>query len=194
MKCFGIKNVFAIEYELYNSNNGSLEVWVDNKSVCNFLKDGEIYKYKWDLVYVIEWLCKNKDNIINEIGFPLQVKAETSIEFYNKSGEFDSDDADEFDEWFEKRQEWYFRHSWYSNRGGSYLPDILFRRVNDKIEVEWDNSVLYDGINFINPKGIYYVDISLFQQVINGFVEDFFIQISNYTEGNKILEKLNQID
>lgn len=193
MKCFGIKEVFGIEYELNNFNNGSLEVWVNNKSVCNFLKNGESHKYNWDLVYVIEWLCKNKKNIINEIGFPLPIKADTSIEFYNKSGEFDSDDDDEFYEWFKKRQEWYFRHSWYSNRGGSYLADIFFRRVNDTIEVEWDNSVLYNGINFINPKGIYYVEINLFQQVINEFVEDFFIQISNFTEGNEIIEKLKQI-
>ena len=103
-------------------------------------------------------------------------------------------DDDEFDEWFEKRQEWYFRHSWYANRGGSYLPDILFRRVDNKIELEWDNSDLYEGINFINCKGTYYLDILFFQEVIDSFIEDYFKQISLFPKGDEIIKKLKQHD
>ena len=194
MKCFGNKKVFAIEYQLNNVNNGNLEIWIDNISICNFRRESEIYGYNWDLFYIVEWLYKNKDNIINEIQFPLPIRADTSIEFYNKSGEFDSDNDDEFDEWFEKRQEWYFRHSWYANRGGSYLPDILFRRVDNKIELEWDNSDLYEGINFINCKGTYYLDILFFQEVIDSFIEDYFKQISLFPKGDEIIKKLKQHD
>ncbi|URZ17192.1 hypothetical protein [Clostridium felsineum] len=112
-----------------------------------------------ELNLIVEWLCKNRNNIINETQFSLTVEANNAIEFYNKSGDFDSDD-DEFDSWYKKRQDWYFRHSWYSNNGGSYLADIIFRRVDDTIGIAWGNSELFNGIKFNNPKAIYYVYVS----------------------------------
>ena len=49
----------------------------------------------------------------------------------------------------------------------------MFRRVGENIEIEWDNTCLYKGIEFINPKGIYYVNNMVFQQVINDFIKDY---------------------
>lgn len=173
MRRYGLKEKFAIEYEMVNSESGYFELWVSNKAVCCFQKDNTMQQYYWDLSYIVDWLNNNRYNLLKEIEFPLPISARTSIDFLNKSNDFDSDDIDEFTKWFEKRQEWYFRHSWYSNRAGSYLAEVIFRRVNDKIEVEWDNTHLYKEIYFINPKGLYYVDIDLFQQVVDDFILDF---------------------
>lgn len=183
MEWFGDRETFAIAYELkdnpfseFGRNDptwGVFQMWVDNKSVCTFSIDGKLREYEWDLNYIVEWLQQNKHNVFNETQFPLPVEGKTSIEFYKKSGEFDSDVDKEFDLWFEKRQDWYFRHSWYSNNGGSILADVFFRKVGDKIEISWDNSELYDEIKFINPKGVYYVSFDFFQEVINNFVDDF---------------------
>ena len=166
------KKELAIEYEVIGEES-YFEFLVDNKQLCCFLKDGKEQQYKWELSCIIDWLIENEEYILDEIEFPLKVNANSSLEFFNKSGEFDSDDIEEFHKWFEKRQDWYFRHSWYSNRAGSFLAEVMFRRVGETIEIEWDNTCLYEEIDFINPKGIYYIDIVTFQQVINEFIEDY---------------------
>lgn len=173
MRCFGKRDLFGIEYFLIDMEKAYFEIWVYNKPICSFYKNNIKYQCICNLLNIVEWLNKNISNILNEEEFPLPVEANTSIEFYIKSGGFDSDDIDEFDKWFEKRQEWYFSHSWYSERAGSYLAEILFRRVNNKIEIEWDNTSLYDEVCFMNPKGLYYIDINLFEQIIDEFVSDF---------------------
>ncbi|AIK36538.1 hypothetical protein [Bacillus pseudomycoides] len=202
MKYFGDKETFAVAYELKESpfdKSGKIEptwgifqMWVNNKSVCTFSMSERVCEYEWDLFFIVEWLYKNKNNIFNETQFPLPIEGSNSIEFYKNSGDFDSDDDDEFDLWFEKRQDWYFRHSWYSHNGGSFLADVIFRRVENTIEIAWDNSNLYSEIKFINPKGIYYVPFELFQGVINNFIEDFMLKVSENEEGKKVIEKLQE--
>ncbi|WP_371368282.1 hypothetical protein SRRS_19180 [Sporomusa rhizae] len=202
MEYFGSKEVFAVAYELKQSpfsesgknepTWGVFQMWVDNKSVCTFSMDDKIREYEWDLICIVEWLCKNKNNIFNETQFPLPIEGNNSLEFYKNSGDFDSDDDDEFDLWFEKRQDWYFRHSWYSDNGGSFLADVIFRRVENTIEIAWDNLDLYNEIKFTNPKGIYYVPFELFQEVINNFIENFMLKVSEKTEGRNLIERLKE--
>lgn len=174
MNCFGKRDEFAIEYELINGTEGFFDVWVDNKPICRFIKDGQEIRYKWELLPIVQWLDDNMANILEEREFPLPVIATTAIDFYNLSGEFDMDDFDEFNKWFIERQEWYFRHSWYDSRTGSFLADVLFHRFDDeKIEIAWDNSLLYPEVQFIYPKGICYVDVTLYQTVVQAFVSEF---------------------
>lgn len=204
MKYFGNKDVFAVAYELKespfnesvrkNPTWGVFQMWVDNKSVCTFSMDNKIREYEWDLIFIVEWFCKNKNNILNEIEFPLLIEGNNAIELYNNSGDFDSDDDDEFDSWFEKRQDWYFKHSWYSNNGGSYLADVIFRRVQDTIEIAWDNTELYSEVKFNNPKGIYYVPFELFENVVDSFIEDFMLEVSASEEGKNIIESFKNIE
>ena len=173
MKRFGERTIFAIEYTLHDKENGFFEMWVHGAPICCYLKNNVIQPCRCNLLSIGEWLSENISNLLNEKEFPLPVMANTSIDFYNRSGDFNSDDMDEFDKWYEKRQEWYFGHSWYSNRAGSYLAEVLFRRVGNEMEIEWDNTGLYEEVNFVNPKGLYYVDIALFQKIVDEFVLDF---------------------
>lgn len=174
MNCFGEKSDFAIEYELINGNEGYFDMWVGGKPLCRFIKNNQEIRYKWDLLPIVQWLEENMLNILEEKEFPLPVVATTAIEFYNLSGEFDMDDFDEFNKWFIKRQEWYFRHSWYVNRSGSFLADVLFHRFdNEKIEIVWDNFCLYPEVQFAYPKGIWYVDVAVFQAVVHEFISNF---------------------
>jgi len=188
MKYFGNKEVFAFAYELkdcpFNVSGkneptwGIFQMWVNDKSVCTYLREDQRHEYEWDLIFIVEWLCKNKNNILNESQFPLPSEGNNALELYYNSGDFDSDNIDVFDTWFKKRQDWYFKHSWYSNNGGSYLADVLFRRVADTIEIAWDNTELNSEIKYNNPKGIYYIPIKLFQNVVDSFIEDFMLEVS----------------
>lgn len=173
MHRFGKKEIFALEYEMLDKRNSCFEMWVHNIPICCFIRNNIIEQYRWDLSYIVEWLNDNISKVLKEDKFPLQINADSSIDFYNKSGEFDSDNIDEFDRWFEKRQDWYFCHSWYCNRSGSYLAEVLFRRVGNNIEIEWDNTNLYEEVSFVNPKGLYYVNANLFKQIICEFISNF---------------------
>lgn len=198
MTYFGNKETFAIAYELkespFNESEknkptwGEFQMWVHNNSVCTFSMNDEIREYEWDLCFIFEWLFKNKNHILEESSFPLPSEGDSAIELYNNSGDFDSDDDIEFDSWFEKRQDWYFNHSWYSNNGGSYLADVIFRRVDNNIEIAWDNTELYNNIKYVNPKGVYYIPVELFQIVVDGFIESFTIEISKSEEGKRIIQ------
>lgn len=161
-------------------------MWVYNKSVCTFSVYNKICEYEWELSFIVAWFCQNKNNILNESQFPLPTEGNNAIELYNNSWDFDPDDDDEFDSWFEKRQDWYFKHSWYSNNGGSYLADVIFRRVDDTIEIAWDNTELYSKVKFNNPKGVYYIPFELFQNTIDSFIETFMLDISISHQNNGI--------
>lgn len=173
MNCFGNRSLFAIEYENCDEEDSILDVWIENKPICRFYRNGILQKYKWNLTSIVEWFEQNIEYIVNEEKFPLPINANSSIEFYNKSSGFDSEDMEEFDKWYITRQDWCFRHSWFINRNGSFLPEVFFRRVNGKIEIEWDNSCTYNGITYEFPKGIFYIDIQEFCHVINGFISYF---------------------
>lgn len=158
-----------------NKNNAPkgeyyFDVIVFNKSICSYKKDGVEQKYYCDIELIKNWFLDNKEYIYNELNFPLPVKAQTGLEFYNKSGNFDSDDDDEFYKWHATRQDWYFRHSWYSVNNGTFLADVLFNRVGNYIEITWDNTELFTGIEFINPKGHALVKFELFRKTIEEFL------------------------
>lgn len=200
MKYFGNKETFAISYELkespFNDSGknepawGEFQMWVNNNSVCTYSMNGIIREYEWDLSLIVEWFCKNKNYILGESPFPLLCEGYNAIELYKNSGDFDSDDDNEFDSWFEKRQDWYFNHSWYSNNGGSYLADVIFRRVNNTIEIAWDNTELYNNIKYTNPKGVCYIPVELFQIVVDGFIEAFMLEISKSEEGKRLIQEI----
>lgn len=200
MKYFGNKEIFAVAYELKDSpfnlsgknepTWGIFQMWINDKSVCTYSREDKEHEYEWDLIFIVEWLYKNKTNILNESQFPLPSEGNNALELYYNSGDFDSDNIDVFDTWYKKRQDWFFEHSWYSNNGGSYLADVLFRRVADTIEIAWDNTELYSEIKYNNPKGIYYIPVTLFQNVVESFIEDFILEVSVSEEGKRLMQKL----
>lgn len=55
------------------------------------------------------------------------------------------------------------------------MPDVFFRRVNDRIEIAWNNESTYssEGITFTNPIGIEYIPLGIFEFTIKNFIEDF---------------------
>lgn len=174
---YGSKSTFAIEYEKENNEECTFEMWVDGKPICCFTRNGEFQKYRWNLSSLVEWFEQNIEYIITEREFPLLIKADSSIDFYVKSSEFDTDDMEAFDRWFDIRQEWYFHHSWFINRDGSFLPDVFFRVVGEKVEIEWDNTYTYEDIIFKFPKGLFYVDKQDFCNTLYRFLNSYKEQI-----------------
>lgn len=173
MKLFGNVSNFAMAYKIYSINDIYLEVYVDNRPICKFIRNNKLYDFIWDIREIIGWIDENFYNILSEEEFPLPVIGETGVCLYENSGEFDSLDDNEFDSWYEIRYDWVCRHSWFSSRKGGYLADIYFRKVGNKIELSWDNRNLFDNVRFINPIGLKYVEKKYFENIIERLIISF---------------------
>lgn len=205
LRTFGDKDIFAIQYEfevnpfyetsLTGETWGKFELTVRGMDVCRYKRVDSETTYQWNLIYIVEWFCENLKYILSEEPFPLPVEGQNSLELLDNSLLFESDNDDEFDAWFDKKQEWEYKHSWFSNRAGSFLPDVLFRRVNDnKIEIAWNNESIYssEGISFINPTGIEYVSLGIFESTIKNFIEDFLDNLLQNSKNKCEVEEVYQ--
>lgn len=107
---------------------------------------------------------------------------------------YQPEDDNEFDVWVEKKQDWEFRHSWYSARSGSFLARVYFRHVSgNQIEISWDNSSIYskDTVLFDYPKGVTLVEVYEFRNVVHQFLNDFANKLSHqFPEDNQLYSLL----
>lgn len=209
MKIFSDSKQLVIKYTLkpnpYNEKGflgeswGQFELWVGEKDVCKLRNGQGIRSYEANLIYIVEWLCENLQYILSDDQLALPVEGSNVIELYNKSIELETDDETEIDNWFEIRQEWYSRHNWFWNKGGSFLPEVFFRKVKDSIEIVWDNVETYKdrGVEFINSKGIQYVPIVEFKNVICCFlvdiIEAFITRIPENAELKEMKAKIEML-
>lgn len=197
MNYFGQKNELAVGYSfrktpwelegIEKETWGTFELWVKDKNVCEYKKVHSLLNYEWNLNHLIEWIVENFKYITNNHKFPVPVDGNNSLELIQQARQFDSDDEGEIEEWFSRLQDWEFKHSWFSSRDGSYLPEVFFRRVENTIEISWDNILTYhtDGIRFSNSRGIEHIEVDTFIKVIKSFLEDYFknlLNISKYKE------------
>lgn len=197
LKIFGDPKKLAIKYELKSNvfnevgvigeSWGQFEIIVDTAELCAYRKDSKVMLYEFNLIYLVQWLCQNFRYIIQDDPFPLPVTGKNSIELYNNSLKLEVDDEEQRDKWFEDRQNWYSRHNWFWNRSGSFLAEVYFRKVEDSIEVAWDNENTYfeDGIDFIYPKGVSYIPINNFKNTMKAFIEDFLKKLDLIIPDNR---------
>jgi len=186
MKLFGDKKMFAMGYDLdlsgeYGPGVAELRVFIEDKSVCTFMNKGRIYEFKWDIRDIVEWLEEDMSRILKEEeGFPLPVIGNNAIEL-QKNSHLETDDQEELDDWYDKRNDWFFDHSWLSSRAGGPLPSLIFRRVGSMIEISWDNENLYkeEEVEFLNPVGVFYVEVGYIEKVVTDFVNAFNEDLKN---------------
>ncbi len=149
---FGDKNDFAIEYGFEDhtadgddSVYGYMGIWIEGQDICMY--DGE-YKFKGNLYLIVEWFCEKIEYILGYDAFPLPVKGDTILELIENAEEYDSEDDLEFDLWFSGNSRWIFNHFWLSVREGNVMPGIYFRRLENKIEIAWDN-IFWEKYNIV---------------------------------------------
>lgn len=179
MLIIGLKEKFAIEYEEIRakeiqkpSDESKFNMWVNGSQLCSFSFNNWILSCFYGNISLIRnWFEKNLNIILMEKKFPLDIEAEFSIDFINKYYSFNnSDNICIYEKEFEKVQAWLWSHNWYNCRDGSFIPNVYFRRVENKIEIEWNNTKSFEGEIFDNQKGREYVDVHLFTEVIKTFI------------------------
>lgn len=172
MYLFGTKEVFAIEIirekELYE-----MSLYVEDKNILEFSYKNMQCTYRWYMISnIVDWFDKNLLYIINNDEFPFETVGNSAAEFCKNYFEENIDELAYDIDKFEMFQNWTFRHSWFSERAGAYLPEIYFRKQNNDIEVSWDNSKIFkdEDIEFKYEYGHYYIERKLFIEVIEGLI------------------------
>ena len=151
-----------------------LELKIEGKNICEFTVDGKIEKDTANLIFLSDWFENNLEYILNENDeFLLNIQGNSGIEiterFYNNILNIEDKDIDVAYEWCEK-------HLWTFSGIEMMLPDVVFRRIKNKIEISWDSTDKYKDnknykIEFTNLKGKSFIKIEEFKKEILKFIE-----------------------
>lgn len=197
---FGNKDKFAIEYELEDDakveNNivgesfGELALWICGNNICEYSYEGKKYNYNWELYYIIEWLCESITDMLRYDPFPLPVEGGNLNELVKNANEFESGDEVENLLWTFSLNDWLYRHSWLSCKGGAPLSCVSFRRVDSIIELSWDNYFYEkDGVKFSYPLGHHNIQIVEFKEIVLSFLYSIIEELETKAHDNQIVEK-----
>ena len=169
MPIWGKKNLFSIAYRPVDKKIGKLKMFVDGVDILQYKINGVDKDYTGDVFTIADWLDDNLKYILIEHPCPVEVVGNSGIEKYNNCFFLP-------DEIIEKRidiiQEWGFQRDWIVVRGGSFLAEVFFRKVDDFIEISWDNRNTYSkyGVVFNCPTGNKLISEELFVGVIIRFI------------------------
>jgi Zn-dependent peptidase ImmA (M78 family) len=123
---------------------GALQVWVDGQNLCAHRDQGEVLQAAhWYFLPFLEWLAENWNPLLHEERLPNTNREETAVVALDRARfapVLASDD--EAAAWDEERYEWRERHALRAARAGGLLPNLVFRRSRDQIEISWDDEPL----------------------------------------------------
>ena len=191
MKKFELK---AIYYPKGSYLNYILEIWVDGVNISQFYEDN---KLRIDVGYIFH-IYNYFDNYLEDI-MKEEVLRYEDVErkiifetidnikekyFYWLKDDYEDDESDEEIEQIinisEPFYEWQRAHRLLLSGPFLCIPDIIFRRIGDKIEISWDTiwDITYqqrkyenENIKFISTKGVSYIDADEFYLEIKKFLK-----------------------
>jgi hypothetical protein len=195
---FGTTDTFAIEYNIINhpygdehglllDSWGEMRLWVEGIDLLEtyeVMYNGQkkLILYQWNLNMIIEWLAANLHTIITPVDFPNNIDANNAMDYLNQNRILTPDiEKDEFWEWHENSFEWLDTHWFRGAADGSNLPHLFFRRVNNNIEICWNNEGLFDDrdIYFCSQQGCKLVDMNVFYKVVKDFINNFIARFKD---------------
>lgn len=169
----GDKYIFAIEYAFYDdSHDTELSMYVNDVNILAFKRNGQILTTRWDLDDLALWMREFVNHMAND-PYPVDCAGKYAAEKDDLAREFDTDDDDAFEAYYQRLYEWNQRHRWHAASNGAILADVYFERVDNNIEISWDNRDVEDGIIFLNITGGVCVPIEQFTTVVNGFLQAY---------------------
>lgn len=120
---------------------GSFQLWVDGRNLCAHVEEGErIDSVHWYVLPVLEWFARNWNPLFHEERLPTRNAGATAWRsLRNTQFPPSAIEADEAlaDQWESCWQSWWHRHALRSASDGGLLPDVIFRRWRDRVEISW---------------------------------------------------------
>lgn len=170
---FGNPTVFTISCSFYDAcRETELSVFVNGNNILAFERNSKLLTTRWNLDELVLWL-KGFIGKLGEDPYPLDVEGEYAAEKDLKAHEFDSDNDEEFDVYYDRLDEWNFRHRWHPACAGAILADVYFQLIGDNIETSWNNTDAGDGVTFKNTLGGARVSRELFVSTVDSFIKAY---------------------
>ena len=169
----GDVNYFAIQYAFFDDlYSTEISMIVNGDNILSFSRDGEHRTTRWDLDELAEWLRDFIDHMQDD-PYPVDVKGGYAALMDWNARDFESEDQEVFDQYYDRLNEWVWRHTWHHARAGAILSDVFFRLVGDQVEISWDNRTAEGGVQFDSVLGCGYVSKKMFVDVMNRFLQDY---------------------
>lgn len=157
-RLFGETDVFAVRLSFFRDPHparglpaelveswGSFEVWSRGRCLTrNHQAEGaSVDGVTGYLLPLMEWLVEQGPRLLNEEPLPMAVARESirsACDWLRCSEEpILTLREDEEDAWFTRRSEWRARHVFRAGIPDAAFPMLLMRRVDDAVELFWDN-------------------------------------------------------
>jgi len=169
----GNKENFAIEYKIASKKEKTTELYmyVDGVNILEFELDGEVHTTTWDIDELVEWL-EGFSHRNDETPFPHEVPGETAAEKDVNARDFDSDDEDQYDKYYETLNQWVYDHTWNHASSGGILANVYFRRVEQDVELSWDNDD-QAYVSFVSMRGSKMVNAEEFKGIVRTFASAY---------------------
>ena len=174
--------------------NYILEIWVDGVNISQFYEDNKLRIDVGYIFHIYNYFDNYLEDIMKEEVLPYEdVEGKTIFEtidnikekyFYWLKDDYEDDESDEEIEQIinisEPFYEWQRAHRLLLSGPFLCIPDIIFRRIGDKIEISWDTTwdITYqqrkyenENIKFISTKGVSYIDADEFYLEIKKFLK-----------------------
>ncbi len=149
-----------------------ISMLVDGANILAFDRGGVTLTTRWNLEDLAFWLRDFIDNM-QEDPFPVDVDGEfASIKDIN-AREFDTDDEEEFDDYYDALDAWNSNHRWHPVSNGTILADVYFQQVGDCVEISWNNTDCEEGVTFKFDIGGACVSKEEFCSQVNAFLNAY---------------------
>ncbi len=121
---------------------GSFQVWVQGRNLCAYREENEnIDSVHWYLLPLLEWFAGNWDALLHEERLPAKNAGESAWESLRATRFAPpaiEDDEDKAFAWEGAWQDWWFRHALQAAaEEGGLFPNIVIRRLRDRVELSW---------------------------------------------------------
>ena len=176
----GNEDVFAIGYSFFDEfHTTELSMFINGKNILGFTNDMH-RTTRWNLDELAEYLREFLDTMADD-PFPVDAEGHYAAEKDAAAREFDSDDYEVFDQYYDRLDEWGWRHTWHHASAGAILEDVYFQQVGDTVEISWNNEDCEDDIVFDCKLGGASVPKDIFIQVVNDFLQAYALHWFNAT-------------
>lgn len=146
---------------------GRLQLWVKGQNLCAHVDQGEfIQGVHWYMLPFLEWVASSWNPLLHEERLPNRNVGDNAVESLaiTRNAPALASEVD-ISEWEQVWYDWYQRHSLRVARNGGLFPNVLFRRLQDQLEVSWDGELsvgtpagfrfnLAQGTELLNPEDV----------------------------------------
>jgi hypothetical protein len=183
---------------------GSFELWADGRCLTQSVSSSEGTTNSsviWNLAPFFEWLSDVGLRLVNEDPFPRFSKGLTEADGCSW---FDATltppilSAEREARWFLRRSEWRHHHALRRSTEDAVLPNVVFKRTGDSVEISWDNETWgtqRSDVRFVEPRGRCFVSAELFANVLHQASHDALREASQrFTDDTSVVALLKRFE